>query len=182
MGWSLLVDRSGQPIAQDLQESLTATRGVLRRKYPEFLDDCVLDQFLEHCAMQIAADRPRASLQRYTYWFVLRQADRHQRLARGRHTPRGFKGADRLTPFRSDVDPCLVPASYGSAVLMEQRAICAELLAMLTADERVAIQVWLDSGGAGRGNRIDASVRRLGQRARAKLRGLLGVNLSATTD
>ncbi len=173
------VDRAGHPIADDLQQILHGMRGQLQRKYAELRDESVMDTFLECCAREIEVERAKEAprdLRRYAYWLVFLRADRCRRQTeKGRFTPRGFRGGDRFAAQYVDLngpverehaapsDPMdrLPATDYGSAVRMEQRALCAEFLATLTPDERDAVRTWLDHGG---------NAKRVVQRACDKLR------------
>jgi DNA-directed RNA polymerase specialized sigma24 family protein len=172
-----LLDSNGEPFPDHIQRALVRLSPRLRREFPVLQDDVALTEVMEEAGRRIAVREARGGpidrLHGYA-WVTLRSiATSHVR--RGsikliQETLDAAAGAARLA---------VLPSTSGRAEDIERQVLFAEVLRLLSDDER-AIILWRRAGYSSaeiawvQDRTVDA-VDKVFSRAKQKIRRALGV-------
>jgi DNA-directed RNA polymerase specialized sigma24 family protein len=172
-----LLDSNGEPFPDHIQRALVRLSPRLRREFPVLQDDVALTEVMEEAGRKIAAREARGGpidrLHGYA-WVTLRSiATSHVR--RGsikliQETLDAAAGAARLA---------VLPSTSGRAEDIERQVLFAEVLRLLSDDER-AIILWRRAGYSSaeiawvQERTVDA-VDKVFSRAKQRIRRALGV-------
>lgn len=173
-----LLDNNGEPFPDHIQRALERLTPRLRREFPVLQDDVALIEVMEEAGRRIAAREARSGpidrLHGYA-WVTLRSvATTHIR-----------RGSIRL--IQNTLDPAagakrlaVLPSTSGAPEEIERRVLVAQILGLLTDDEREVV-LWRRAGHSSAeiarefGRTVDA-VDKAFSRAKQKIRRVLGVD------
>lgn len=140
---TFFVDQAGQPLSDRLQQVLHALRPRLRRQFPDLRDDVVIAEVLEEAGRRIVERErcggPIERLRGYA-WVATRHAA-SSRLRRGsmRLQQQTIDGPQSVAAIAE------LPAERASAGDVEREILFAQVLALLSEDER-RMCIWKKAG------------------------------------
>lgn len=172
-----LLDSNGEPFPDHIQRTLVRLSARLRREFPVLQDDVALTEVMEEAARRIAAREARGGpierLHGYA-WITLRNSATSH-VCRGsirliQETLHGAAGAAHLA---------VLPSTCGRVEDIERRVLFAQLLRLLSDDERVIVLLrragYSSAEIAWVQKRTVDAVDKVFSRAKQKIRRALGV-------
>ena len=183
LGKLSFLDQTGKPFDDRIETVLCDLLPRFRRQFPSFTDEVVVAEILEEAGRRIADHETRAGLvdRLHGYaWVTVRNIA----MSRMRRAPSRL--AQRtLASEQGEIALSSVESPLGSPDQIESDVLLHEVLAQLTADERL-VCVWKKAGfstkeiAKHRGSSVSA-VDTLFFRAKQKIRRLLGVQESGAS-
>jgi RNA polymerase sigma factor (sigma-70 family) len=144
---TFFVDQTGHPLNDRLQQVLRALAPRLRRQFPALRDDVVITEILEEAGRRMVEHErrfgPIEKLRGYAWVSIRHAATSRLRRASMRLQQQTLDGAESMAAMAD------LPAERGSAEAVERDLLLAEILALLSEEER-KVCIWKKAGFSSR--------------------------------
>jgi RNA polymerase sigma factor (sigma-70 family) len=144
---TFFVDQTGHPLNDRLQQVLRALAPRLRRQFPALRDDVVITEILEEAGRRMVEHErrfgPIEKLRGYAWVSIRHAATSRLRRASMRLQQQTLGGAESMAAMAD------LPAERGSAEAVERDLLLAEILALLSEEER-RVCIWKKAGFSSR--------------------------------